>query len=111
MADIHIGKIVRASSGKGRVQLLYHIPINAPVGGIAPTPTSAIATQLQQSEIDALAAGSLVEVSRSMAVLNSQTQTEVADAVRVDWQNVKADCNNNYDFTYKFHGITLNANG
>lgn len=109
MADIHIGRIVRTSSGKGRAQLFYHIPIDAPVSGIAPTPVSAIAAQLQQSEIDALAAGSLVEVSRSIVVLTSQTQTEVADAVRADWQNVKMDRNNKYDFAYKFHGVTLNA--
>jgi len=109
MADIHIGKIVRAASGKGRAQLFYHIPIDAPVSGIAPTPTSAIAAQLQQSEIDALAAGSLIEVSRSIVILTSQTQTEIADAVRTDWHNVKANCNDRYDFAYKFHGVTLNA--
>lgn len=110
MADIHIGKIVRTASGKGRAQLFYHIPINAPVSGVAPTPTSAIASQLQQSEIDALVGGSLVEVSRSIVVLSSQTQTQVANAVKADWQNVKADCNNDYDFTYKFHRVTLDAN-
>ena len=109
MADIHIGRIAQTESGKGRAQLFYHIPIDAPVSGIAPTPTSAIAAQLQQSEIDALADGSLVEVSRSIVVLSNQTQTEVANAVKADWQNVKTDCNSKYDFTYKFHGVTLNA--
>ena len=110
MADIHIGRIAQTESGKGRAQLFYHIPIDAPVSGIAPTPASTIAAQLQQSEIDALAAGSLVEVSRSMVVITSQTQTEVANAVRADWQNVKTNCNRKYDFAYKFHGVTLNAN-
>ncbi len=109
MADIHIGKIVRTTSGKGRAQLFYHIPVCSPVNGVVPTPTSAIAAQLQQGEIDALAAGSLVEVPRSIVVLASQTQAEIANAVRVDWQNAKVDCNNKYDFAYKFHGVTLNA--
>lgn len=109
MADIHIGKITRTESGKGKAQLFYHIPIDAPVGGVAPTPTSAIAEQLQQGEIDALAAGSLVEVSRSIAVLASQTQTEIADAIRTDWQNAKVDLNIKYAFAYKFYGVTLNA--
>jgi hypothetical protein len=109
MADIHIGKITRITSGKGRAQLFYHIPIDAPVSGVGPTPTSAIATQLQQGEIDALAAGSLIEVSRSIVVLAGQTQAEITDAVRADWQNAKANCNDKYNFAYKFYGVTLNA--
>ncbi len=109
MADIHIGKITRTASGRGRAQLFYHIPIVTPVSGIVPTPESAIGTQLQQAEIDALAAGSLVEVSRNMVVLPSQTQAEIADAVRANWQNVKTDCNDKYNFAYKFYGVTLNA--
>ncbi len=109
MADIHIGKISRTASNKGRAQLFYHIPIVAPVSGIVPTPVSAIGTQLQQAEIDALAAGSLIEVSRNIVVLPSQTQAEIADAVRANWQNVKTDCNDKYNFAYKFYGVTLNA--
>jgi len=37
-------------------------------------PESAIATQIEQAEIDALAAGSLVEVSKNIVILASQTQ-------------------------------------
>jgi len=109
MADIHIGKINRTESGKGKAALFYHIPIDTPVGGIVPTPESAIAAQLQQVEIDALAAGSLVEVSRNIVVFASQTQAEIADAIRADWQNAKADYNDKYNFIYKFYGVTLDA--
>ena len=109
MADIHIGKINTTESGNGKAELFYHIPIDTPVGGIVPTPESTIAAQLQQAEIDALAAGSLVEVSRSIVVLASQTQVEIADAIRADWQNAKADYNDKYNFTYKFYGAILDA--
>lgn len=109
MADIHIGKIHRTQSGRGKVQLIYHIPIDTPVSGIVPTPESTIATQLQQAELDALAAGTLIETSRTIVVLASQTQTEIADAVKVDWHNVRTDLNDKYNFTYKFYGATLNA--
>ena len=109
MADIHIGKINRTESGKGKAELFYHIPIDTPVGGIVPTPESAIAAQLQQAEIDALASGSLVEVSRNIVVLASHTQAEIADAIRVNWQNTKADYNDKYNFAYKFYGVTLDA--
>jgi hypothetical protein len=100
MADIHIGKIQRTQSGKGKAQLYYHIPIDTPVSGIAPTPESTISTQLQQNELDALAAGSLMEVSRSIVVLANQTQTEIANALRADWQNIRTDFNDKYNFTY-----------
>ena len=109
MADIHIGKINQTASGKGKAQLFYHIPIDAPVAGIAPTPQSAIASQLQQSEIDALAAGTLIEVSRTIVVLAGQTQAEIAAAVRADWQNAKTEYNEKYNFVYKFYGVTLDA--
>ena len=109
MADIHIGKINRTESGKGKAELFYHIPIDTPVGGIVPTPESAIAAQLQQIEIDALATGSLVEVSRSIVVLAGQTQAQIANAIRASWQNTKADYNDKYNFTYKFYGVTLDA--
>ena len=109
MANIHIGKISRIECGKGKAELIYHIPIDTPVSGIVPTPESAIAAQLQQAEIDALAAGSLIEVKRNIVVLANQTQTEIADAIRADWHNTKLDCNSKYNFAYKFYGVTLDA--
>jgi len=109
MADIHIGKIQRTQTGKGKAQLFYHIPINTPVSGIVPTPESAIATQLQQTELDALATGSLIEISRTIVVLANQTQIEIVDAVRTDWQNIRMSFNDKYNFAYKFYGVTLNA--
>jgi uncharacterized protein YhbP (UPF0306 family) len=109
MADIHIGKINRTESDKGKAQLFYHIPIDAPVDGIAPTPESTIAAQLQQAEIDALAAGSLVEISRTMVVLAGQTQADIADAIRADWQTARERYNDKYNFIYKFYGVTLDA--
>jgi len=109
MADIHIGKIQKTQSGKGKAQLFYHIPIDTPISGIVPTPKSAITSQLQQDELDALAVGSLIEISRTIVVLANQTQAEIANAVRTDWQNIKSEYNNKYNFTYKFFGVTLDA--
>ncbi len=109
MADIHINKITQLDPGKGRARLIYHITIDTPVSGIVPTPTSAIANQLQQTEVDALAAGTLVEITKDIVVLDNQTQSEVAIAIKADWQNVKADYNNQYDFEHKFYGVMLDA--
>lgn len=109
MADIHIGKISQSESGRGKAQLIYHVPIGAPVSGIVPTPESMIADQLEQTEKDGLAAGTLVEVTKDIIVLEDQTQAEVAAAIRANWQNVKTDYNNQYNFEHKFYGIALNA--
>lgn len=109
MANIHIGKISRTESGKGKAKLFYHIPIDTPVGGIVPTPESEIAAQLQQAEIDALAEGTIIEVKRNIVVLASQTEVEIADAIRANWQNTRLNYNNQYNFTYKFYGMTLDA--
>ncbi len=89
MADIHIGKISQSESGKGKAQLIYHIPIGAPVSGIVLTPESMIADRLEQTERDALAAGTIVEVTKDIVVLENQTQAEVAAAIKANWQNVK----------------------
>ncbi|KPL24188.1 MAG: hypothetical protein AMJ75_04340 [Phycisphaerae bacterium SM1_79] len=109
MADIHIGMIRPSETGRGRAQLVYHIPVETPVAGVVPTPTSTIAGELQQAEIDALAAGTLVEITKDIVVSDSQNQSEVATAVRADWQNVKANYNGQYDFEHKFYGVTLDA--
>jgi len=110
MSDIHVGKITQSGSGKGKAQLIYHIPIDTPVSGIVPTPESVIASQLDQPEKDALAAGTLVEVAKDdIAVATWQTQAEVAAAIKANWQDAKTDYNNRYNFEYKFYGVTLDA--
>jgi len=110
MADIHIGKISQSETGKGKAQLIYHIPLDTPKAGIVPTPESSIASQLEQSELDALAAGELVELSKDIVVQNSDTQSTVAAAIKADWQNVKTQYNEQYNFEHKFYGVTLSAN-
>jgi len=108
MADIHIGKISQTEEGKGKAQLIYHIPLDSPVTNIVPTPESSL-TGLEQAEIDSLAAGTLVEVTQDIVVKNSQTQPEIAAVIKADWQNKKSDYNKRYNFEHKFYGVTLSA--
>jgi hypothetical protein len=101
-------RLANRKTSRGKAQLVYHIPVDTPKAGIVPTPQSSL-TGLEQTEIDALAAGTLVEITKDIVVEKSQTQAEVAAAVRADWQNVKADYNNRYNFEHKFYGVTLSA--
>ena len=108
MADIHIGKINKTQVGKGKVQLIFHVPVIHPVNGIVPTPESTL-TGLNQAEIDALAAGTLVELARMMGVTSSQSQAEIATAIRAHYAVEFASWNDQFDFEHKFYGVTLNA--
>jgi len=109
MADIHIGKIAQSETGKGKAQLIYHIPIDTPKAGIVPTSESSIASRLEQSELDALAAGELVELSKDIAIQNSDTQSTVVVAIKKNWQSEKTQYNEQYNFEHKFYGVTLSA--
>jgi len=109
MSDIHIGKITQTRSDKGKAQLYYHVPITTPVAGVVPTPESAIPTLLQQPEIDALAAGTLVEIARDMEIFSNQTTNDIVAAIRADYLNTKSEYNSRYDFEHKFYGAKFNA--
>jgi len=109
MSDIHIGKITQTRSDKGKAQLYYHVPITTPVAGVVPTPESAIPTLLQQPEIDALAAGTLVEIARDMEIFSNQTTNDIVLAIKEDYLNVKAEYNKRFGFEYKFYGAKFNA--
>ena len=108
MADIHIGKITQVTDGKGKAHIIYHIPIDTPKAGIILTPLSSL-DGLEQIEIDALAAGTLVEITKDIVVEDSQSQAEVAAAIKADWRNVKTKYNSQYNFEHKFYGVTLSA--
>lgn len=109
MADIHVRTIAESAVGRGTCRLIYHIPIDSPVANVVPTPVSAIASELDQAEIDALAAGILVELGKDIQVSDGQTQAQVASAIKTDWQNVKTEYNRKYNFEHKFYGVTLDA--
>jgi len=108
MADIHIGKISQTKEGKGKVNLVYHIPIESAKAGVVPTAESSLAG-LDQSETEALAGGTLVEVHKTVVVLNSQSQADIVSKIRADWANVRDQYNQQYNFEHKFYGVTLNA--
>ena len=108
MADIHIGTITRTQPGKGKAQLIFHILVTHPVDGIVPTPESSL-TGLDQSEVEALAAGTLVELVRAIGVASSQSQAEIAGAIRRYYAVEALAWNEQFDFEYKFYGVTLDA--
>ena len=109
MSEIHMGKIKQTRKDKGTAQLYYHVPITTPVNGVVPTPESAIPTLLDQAEKDALAAGTLVEVTRSIEIFSNQSDNELVDAIKSDYLNVKSEFNQRFSFENKYYGVKFNA--
>ena len=107
MAHVHIREISMATDNRGTVKLIYHIPIDSPIAGIIPTPTSVIDTELDQTEKDALADGSVVELMRDIVALKTQAQVDIANAIKANWQTEKVAYNEQYNFKYKFYGATI----
>lgn len=84
--------------------MIFHIPIDSPVVGIAPTPASSIESELEAGEISALAAGTMVELSRNIIALETQATVDIVTAIKASWQSVKSTYNANYNFKYKHYG-------
>ena len=107
MAHVHIRAIRQTETGRGKACLIYHVPIDNPVAGVVPTPESAIDSELSDAERAALADGSLLEVTKTMAVLHAQSKSEIVEAIKADWRNMKADFNQQYTFEHKYHGTII----
>ena len=107
MAHVHIREVARLADDRGTVSLIYHIPIDNPVANIIPTPLSNIDNELDQTEKDALAAGSVVELTQDIVALKTQSQNDIVTAIKANWQAEKAAYNQRYNFKYKYFGATI----
>jgi hypothetical protein len=109
MADIHVREITNFTNGRGQVDLIFHLPIDSPITAVVPTQVSSIASELNQSEIDALSAGTLVEVHRDIVVFKTQDISEIIAKVKTMWQLAYAGYNTEYGIRYKYYGSELNV--
>ncbi|HUU18711.1 MAG TPA: hypothetical protein VMW72_16295 [Sedimentisphaerales bacterium] len=107
MAHVHVREIGIVTNGRGKVNLIFHIPIDNPVVGIVPTPTSLIESEFEAGEISALAAGTVVELSRNIIALETQATVDIVTAIKASWQSVKSTYNASYNFKYKHYGQTI----
>jgi len=101
--------MTRTGENKRTVELFYHISLDSPVGRVVPTPESAIEEQLEPDEIDALAAGTLVEIPKTVTVSDGVTKDGIIAAIKVDWMGKKISYNKQFDFEYGLYGVTLNV--
>jgi len=108
MADIHVLTTPK-TNGNRYVYLIYHIPINSPKEGVVPTPTSSIESLLEQGEIDALAAGTLYEMSKTFVKTSGQSLQDCRAKIISDYDSWVIAYNAEYDLAYQYYGTELNT--
>lgn len=106
MADIHI-LTTPTQEDERVVHVRYHVPIDQTGNAYPGGQTSDIEAQLTQSEIDALAAGSLREVPHTFRFGLGMTTSDMADRVRAYWHDVAEDEQSRIDTTYEHYNATL----
>lgn len=110
--DIHIlkGNFTEKNNGvlQGTFQVVFHIPISSPITGIAETPISEV-PDIEQTEIDALAAGTLIEKSEPLNYQSNKTDTGYKQQLKDRWDELNTKENARYNFEYKYWKIKLNA--
>lgn len=110
--DIHILKgTFQEKNGEvsqGTFQVIFHIPINNPVLGIAEKQAS-IVPDIEQNEIDALAAGTLIEVEESWNYTTNKTNNGYMQQLKDRWNELNTQENAKYDFAYKYWKVNFDA--
>ena len=106
MADIHILETDR-SGPSVRARIVYHVPVNRDNNAYPGGQTSGV-PNIAQAEIDALAAGTLYEESKTLkTTVAGATQATLAAAIRARWEPTCVRIQALLDERYKFFGATL----
>lgn len=116
MADIHIGLGPDDPAGKGTVVVYYHVPVPEGIrDGVlaaygAQTP---VAPEVEQTELDAFAAGALREVvfAQPVNLSDAGAITATRALIRGRWASVAADTAASLDYAVKYYGVPLNRAG
>ena len=112
--NIHIlkGALVEENKGvlQGTFQVIFHIPISSPVAGIVETPKSVV-PEIEQTEIDALAAGTLNEIEENLNYQTNKTNIGYKQQLKDRWFELNASVNAKYNFEYKYWKVKFDATG
>jgi len=93
---------------QGSFGVVFHIPITSPVAGIVETPISVV-PDIEQSEIDALAAGTLNEIEENWNYQTNKTDTGYKQQLKDRWNELNESVNAKYNFEYKYWKLSFNA--
>jgi hypothetical protein len=106
VADIHVLETPE-QDGERVVNVVYHVPIDTTNNAYPGGQTSQIEADLEQSEIDALADGSLREVSHTFRFGSGMSTSEMADRVQAFWHDAASAEQARIDTEYEHYLTTL----
>ena len=106
MADIHILETDR-SGPSVRARIVYHVPVNRDNNAYPGGQTSGV-PNISQAEIDALAAGTLYEESKTLKTTAAgTTPAALAATVRARWEPARVRVQAMLDERFKYYGTEL----
>ena len=105
MADIHLLESTFSENGAGTIRTVFHVP-NEKTNNY-PGVTESVVPGISQAELDALVAGTLVEVVRSVKDNIGKGEAGIKTRIPAMWQGVADETQAKLDKDYAFYGIEL----
>lgn len=105
MADIHILETPK-HKGRQEVTAIFHVPVDRTNNSYPGGQTSQV-PGISQTEIDALAAGTLYELSKQYKFPIGTSAATMSAQVRGDWEPVRQKVQAAADTRYQYYGVTL----
>lgn len=110
--NIHIlkGNFTERNNGvsQGNFRVVFHIPLSSPAVGIGET-TKSVVPDIEQAEIDALAASTLIEVDENWNYQTNKTDDDYRQQLKDRWNSLNTSENARYNFEYKYWKLKFDA--
>lgn len=106
MSDIHLLESNFSANGSGAIIVVFHVPNDIGQNNY-PGNTVSIVSGISQAEQDALTAGTLVEVVKTVRDNIDKGQAVIKTRIQSMWATIAADTQTKLNENYKFYGVEL----
>lgn len=106
MSDIHLLESNFSANGSGAITVVYHVPNDTGQNNY-PGNTTSVVSGISQAELDALTAGTLAEVVKTVRDNVNKGQAVIKTHIQNMWAIVAANKQSELNKNYKFYGIEL----
>ena len=107
MADIHLlESSFSKKNGCGTIRVVFHVPNDTGQNNY-PGEEISIVPGILQAEIDALTAGTLIEVIEDIPFNVGLAKLSINGKIRTMWQPIATKTQNKLNKNYKFYGLSL----
>jgi hypothetical protein len=106
MSDIHKLGFTGNSDGKGKLQVVYHVP-NDKLQNQHPGISNSIVDGISAQELASLQDGSLVEKVDYIPVNTNRPEKNVDDRLKIAWQECSSSSQSELNRKYQYYGKDL----